>query len=652
MNSYIKQIAVFSENGEKRTIGFEKGLNIITGESKTGKSALIEIVDFCLCSKTSTIPQGEISNFGYLYVVIFVIGEKYLIVGRKSYWKGGNTKIYVVAKSLSFQIENLALSSFANLKELLLKKEGQIEIEKHFGMAVTNMAESDDVLAKDKRKSSLREMVSFLFQHQNLIANKHALFYRFDDLYKRQATVISFPIFAGWVSSEYYSLLRHLDAKKKELRQHELLSKRKQEANKNFENGLKGEFRNYYALIGENFDESLVLQQLIELKKHLPNYSANSYLSDNIQTRYTQLKKQREEKRLEFNKLSKAINDLETSQKYANEYEVSLDILEQRLINQKLEESKQNYVCPTCGGKCSEIVEKIDKLLQSKQYFLQELQQVSNYAISYQGEIDKLSTQKEIVKQEIKALNTQITQLEKTERSLLKEKKLSEQSIEAKVRLEYRIEQYLNEINISVKDADTEELIGEIETLKQRLTKFPTKNKYKQAESFLNDNMNKIAHKLDFEEQLKPIDLWFYLQENFSGKRVSAFTLVHQSKVGSINLGEMGSGANWLTCHLSLFLSLLHYFVKEKSSLIPNFLFFDQPSQVYFPNEFDKNNDDVKQVAQIYKAILEEIDEITEKTGITPQVIVTDHADSLDLGKKYKYEDYVRKRWRNGKKLI
>ena len=58
MNAIISDIVLFSDSGDKRHLTFESGLNIITGDSKTGKSALIEIVDFCLFSKRSTIPMA------------------------------------------------------------------------------------------------------------------------------------------------------------------------------------------------------------------------------------------------------------------------------------------------------------------------------------------------------------------------------------------------------------------------------------------------------------------------------------------------------------------------------------------------------------------------------------------------------------------
>ena len=68
MKSYIQAIVLFNKNGEKRVVALEPGVNIITGESKTGKSALVEIIDYCLCSTRCTVPKGKITNFTHLYV--------------------------------------------------------------------------------------------------------------------------------------------------------------------------------------------------------------------------------------------------------------------------------------------------------------------------------------------------------------------------------------------------------------------------------------------------------------------------------------------------------------------------------------------------------------------------------------------------------
>ena len=89
MKSYIKAIAIFNQDGEKRTVPLEVGVNIITGESKTGKSALVEIIDYCLCSARCTIPKGKITDFSYLYSLIMVIGEHSYIIARYNWENGG-----------------------------------------------------------------------------------------------------------------------------------------------------------------------------------------------------------------------------------------------------------------------------------------------------------------------------------------------------------------------------------------------------------------------------------------------------------------------------------------------------------------------------------------------------------------------------------
>ena len=48
MTLQIRSISIYSRGGERRDVKFRLGaLNIVTGASKTGKSALLDIVDYC-----------------------------------------------------------------------------------------------------------------------------------------------------------------------------------------------------------------------------------------------------------------------------------------------------------------------------------------------------------------------------------------------------------------------------------------------------------------------------------------------------------------------------------------------------------------------------------------------------------------------------
>lgn len=213
MKSYINAIIIFNKSGEKRIISLEQGVNIITGDSKTGKSALVEIIDYCLCSTHCTIPKGIITEFSYLYTLVMTIGDNTYIIARYNWNNGGKMHFYKVAKN--FNILNLELKDFSQ-KLVLSYKDVKSEIECALGLFVTNMA-TDDV--QQGKKASLRNMVSYLFQHQNLMASKFALFYRFSDFYKRKDVIEQFPVFAGIISQEYYSDLIHLNTLKAKLRQ-------------------------------------------------------------------------------------------------------------------------------------------------------------------------------------------------------------------------------------------------------------------------------------------------------------------------------------------------------------------------------------------------------------------------------------------------
>ncbi|TAL16527.1 DUF3732 domain-containing protein [bacterium] len=172
--------------------------------------------------------------------------------------------------------------------------------------------------------------------------------------------------------------------------------------------------------------------------------------------------------------------------------------------------------------------------------------------------------------------------------------------------------------------------------------------------------MAQIGLNFDFEESYQPIALRFTLD---------TFDLWHQKENGQkVFLRSMGSGANWLYCHITLFLSLHKYFCGLGNNCkIPSILFLDQPSQVYFPSVLDigpnfdavaiaekqgdsrkrKVDEDIKAVQNLYFQLVKFCNKTFEETGIEPQIIITDHADNLELEDGYEFNNFVKDRWRD-----
>ena len=112
-----------------------------------------------------------------------------------------------------------------------------------------------------------------------------------------------------------------------------------------------------------------------------------------------------------------------------------------------------------------------------------------------------------------------------------------------------------------------------IQQLEEKIQGFDVDTKKAKAQAFLSENMNRLSLSLDFEDEYRPINLNFgLLDETFD-------IYQYQNNREKIHLYEMGSGANWVSCHIALFLSFLRYFAKQDNSPMPLFMFFDQPSQ-------------------------------------------------------------------------
>jgi len=170
--------------------------------------------------------------------------------------------------------------------------------------------------------------------------------------------------------------------------------------------------------------------------------------------------------------------------------------------------------------------------------------------------------------------------------------------------------------------------------------------------------MKEIGNNFGFEKSYSPIDLRFSLD---------SFDLWYQKNQNEkIYLRSMGSGANWLYSHLTLFMALHKYFCSlGANSLIPPILFLDQPSQVYFPtsvdisdsfnpkelkkqeNKEEKTDEDLNAVTNLFNQMIKFCKDTLSETGIEPQIIITDHADYLTLDNDIKFDSLVDgRRWR------
>ena len=552
MKSYIQEIILFREDGDKRVVALTPGVNIITGESKTGKSALVEIIDYCLCSTRCTIPKGKITEFSHLYVLVMQINDHTVIIARQNWNNGG--KMILSREKADFDAKKLEMNYFDG-KIFRNCKEVQYEIECELGLLVSNMETESDQSGK---KASLRNMTSYMFQHQNLMASKFALFYRFSDYYKRKDVIDQFPVFAGMIGQEYYSTLIELNNLKAQLKRKEKLQRANQKSTAYIKKNLKPLLSNYYALIGMHLDENITVQKMLKLAKDLPEFDDSQFFGESeIVSRYNSLNWKLESLRDEERDIRLRIERIRAASETGEGFSAMLGKLKQQADAAPIETS--SYFCPLCGHDCSEITQADIELVEATDWLEHELKITEKYTMDFSEDARKLSEALRKIEEDIKNVLRQINILEKkfmTSKELVSRR---EKANYAKASIMLYAELSNTGIFETV-DEDIVKLRNDIVRLEERLSGYDLPTQLTKAQSFLSENMNRLSYTLDFEKEYMPINLNFGLVDQ-------TFDLYqHQNGKDKIYLYEMGSGANWVSCHIALFLSFLNYFLQRHNA--------------------------------------------------------------------------------------
>lgn len=89
MNFNINKIVLWLNNGKIREIEFMPNkVNLITGESNTGKSAILEIVDYCFFTSKSKISDSMINEHVMWYGINIAVNDKNYTIARESLSEG------------------------------------------------------------------------------------------------------------------------------------------------------------------------------------------------------------------------------------------------------------------------------------------------------------------------------------------------------------------------------------------------------------------------------------------------------------------------------------------------------------------------------------------------------------------------------------
>ena len=423
MKSYIKYIGVIDKSDKVHCVKFTKGVNIITGKSSTGKSAMIEIFDYCFGSSEFTVPSGIITDNSELYFVVLSVQDTNIIIARIH----GKTKAFFNEESELPNINNLTISYFKEELFIPLPDFRRL-IGKYYGLDIEDTdtdLEDKEYRGKAKGRPSIRHMTSFMLQHQNLIANKHSIFYRFDEKEKREQTIEQFKIFAGFVNQEYFITKQKLSEEERNLRKLEnkqISISELQELNVSLLENLLKEF---LAITGNQlFTDNptmLLLSPKLTLEKLLNIKIESDYESNESLNQLKELKDFRNGSYAKKRTLLVKLNDINTSIKYANDYKTHLNNLDNE-TTVKIHLSE----CPFCKTLNDNISKDTNELVNAIDWLNKELSKTPYMLGSFEAEQKKIEEEVKTIDSEISDTNDKIFKLDEITKNLGNNKDLED----------------------------------------------------------------------------------------------------------------------------------------------------------------------------------------------------------------------------------
>lgn len=660
MKCFVKYIGVVDNKNKLHYVPFRPGLNIITGKSSTGKSAIIEIFDYCLGSTEDTIPVGVITDRSELFFTVFQFLTYMLVTARLA--KSNRCFLREVTGNDSDYLLGLLKqpSAFFDERHFVPLDDFKKSVGRHFAITMENIDEDPFVKASGRSKTetpSVRSFSSFMLQHQNLVANKHAIFYRFDQKHKRDQAIDHFKILMGLVGEEYFDLAKEFELAKYELKKIQTQipkqEKRREDCIKEYDRYLA----EYEALAGNPLVEITAGEIWSKPKSTLKIISERSVrvqvLSNQIEVLRKKLLDERTGVLVKKRQAQGQLRLIDNSIKSAVQF--GLDVTGDGIPDST---EMDDLHCPWCETQTHVPATEANKLAAAIEWLNGELKLSAYARESFVDERRKIESELKDINEQLKRIQADLQPLDEEVNRLQTSKSTDEQAMKAKLKLEIAIQRQIDK-PMSELAEEEKRWKDRVKALGDRLAEYNVAERLDGLQNAINTKMCEIGNHFDFEETYQPVNLKFDLE---------SFDLWYQRDSKTrVYLRSMGSGANWLYSHLALFMSL-HYQFSARSHegcKIPPILFLDQPSQVYFPASLDdgkvfepkvlakqakreeKSDADLHSVTNMFTQFAKFCAETEKETGVMPQIIVSDHADNLELGEGYDFKDYVRATWRD-----
>jgi hypothetical protein len=580
----IDVISLWSRAGVRRDIPFKRNrVNVITGESQTGKTALLRIIDYCFLASEHKLPHDVINDNTDWYGVKFYVNDKEFFLARRSPHEARVSSDYFFSS-----IGELPTLPSVNNKEADIR--GILEAE--FGIDERVVLPFGGRALQGGSKVSFRYFFLFNTVSEDIIINSTTFFDRQDEERYREALPRIFDLALGIDDLGNIAARERKDQLRKEIAREERRRGSFTARSGVFDSEAR-EIASQAAAYGL-IDEAPAEVSVTGLQELIRGVTVPS--GDATAQRYSEVNSQ-------IFAVNRRIRKLRQFTEEYKAYKATLKVSEDSLKPlQVLIERAPDLVKS----------EQFDDLLSALKADLIRLKDAIAPRQPVDGQVTSLLRKLEAEKSELKEQLEALPEMPKSFDSL---RDMWLFLGEARGKLDAYAEA-APEVAV-VSNSDVSSLVAEMDAIDVR--------DVEQAREGVVNLINEVAVSLvrEASSALENYGDWQAVF-NYRDKRLQL------RKPRSTLIENVGSSSNHMFLHLFQFLALHEVAINKRSAFVPNFLILDQPSRPYYGDEGvvdpDKvSHSDRAKIKAAFRLLNNFVERINQDYGAEFQMIVFEH---------------------------
>ena len=620
----IRSIHIYSHDGQRRDLRFKvDGLNVITGRSSTGKSALSEIIEYCMGRSSFNVPEGIIRDKVSWFAVIYQFEKEQVLIAKPSPPGGG-----------------------ASCSTAMLRRGGQLQVPTFKELAINT--DDDSIVAllsrllgspetrtevalehsRDSYDANVKHTFYYLFQKQGLVANKDQLFYRQNEQFQPQAIRDTLPILLGVSSHDRYELESKLRLARRDLRiSDKKLEQARDAVDTSHEQaiGLYSEAKTV-GVIG-NTDENPKADGIIDAltlalswkPTRLPEDDGSriSFLEDEL----AQLRQDRRDTQARIDaarQFAKRAGGYETEAAEQIDRLTSIKALPKNSDSGEWQWpfSEQNLALESPIAVV--LLHELETLDKELRIATGQRPKLEAYLADLTGEVDEIAG-------DIKEKEAELSAAISANEVIAQMGTRNNAAARVVGRISLFLETLLPKEDLAKLEAESRRLNNKVKQFQEQIGADESNER---LTSILNNISARVSQYIQkFDAEFGPYPARFNLPQ---------LTIIFDRPERPVPMSRTGGGENHLAYHLSALLAL-HLFAAKNNRPIPRFLLIDQPTQVYFPSEQvyrdadgsvqkTEADADLNAVRRLFETLLK----FTQDDVPGFQLIVTEHANLRD----------------------